>query len=471
MKSFYRIALLWVLLIFVTTEALALPLATTTNVKTKLANRSLVNVVSETEWEAEPYEVSAQRDYVTNTRAMSNEFCFIAPIIRGYPSGVLIPTLTVYYFNSAKRINPLSVSIWVNNTLYDFVIKSTVEAIGSRTFEKASIHLDNSTVEVVSALVNAPNFSVRIVGDFQYNYSFVKENDSAAFNPLDTSTFFALASFVDLLEICEMRNYLLWDLNAGALAGDTSDCSIVDLATTEINLIQLGEDGVMSIGDKGDMVKNLQTLLRNKHFTFNLSDGIFRQTTQRAVLVAQHYYGIPETGNATPTLLYALLNDTKYDIDYSVNSLKREVLLFDKLQIELQRYWFSTLVTPRRERDAFSSKRLDNSDNEFLLIDGIILSTQFSPVVLNTELEIVLYIDGNAVAHMMPLCEADRGTVFDMKILPYGTTRILFYCEVSKGLIASSKQLTVMVRDGIHEYSISLEQINLDNANEYGARH
>lgn len=444
MKFLRFLSLILLLTIFPEAIAFALPQACTTGLDDVFGRYTGFHYSQQAgAWTAEPNEALALREYAAAAARNVREFCFLLPSLARNDAGLLFPKLTVYYYNSSKKMAPISLCLLTNDMLYDFVVEAETEAFGAKTLEKATVYLDASTIDIAERLIQAGTFTVRLCGSYSYEYQFTPVMESKNDEPLATGSLSALEAFRSMLDMAGMEKYLLWDLNGAASGYDATQYSLTNLGVTELDEHYFpGTSRLISMGDKGENVSSLQAQLHNKGFTLFAPNGSYDEATRKAVMAAQQYFGFAQTGNVTPDFLDALLND-KLHRQSLYQPEATETLTFQSLDLALYRYWYAPMVATQSNIGIQSFRSLSNSDNCFLVIDGLITNTQSAEILLTSDLKATLLRGESLISNMTVLCESGGGTALDLKILPFGASRILLYCEVSKYLIKDSSLLTV----------------------------
>lgn len=340
-------------------------------------------------------------------------------------TGVWTPVLRFYYMNG-NRIDATAVSVLVGETRYDFAAVSSDATDGRYKAECISVPLNWEAMSAVQAMMESEEVSVRLIGERIYTVD-IKRVSPNTREKIEGSSLIGLTSAMELLDEAGLNDYDLWDLSAEAWKSEYGfapafACSQV---VKTIGGTAVRDDfGMVMRNDQTTAAKAAQNVLAQYGFMNSAAYSSFNSDVVSAVMRAQHYLGMVETGCMDAQLEQALAAGRTEAAEDSVQMQP----LGEVAQIALNRYWFADGVSA--SAGTSSVRSVLNQDNVLLAADGWIRNVSARDLSLFTEVEAkVIYGDKYAFEADL-VCECDGGTDLDMSLLPMAQARLIIYAEI-----------------------------------------
>lgn len=346
-------------------------------------------------------------------------------------TGIWTPVLRFYFMNG-NEIDASAVSVLVGETRYDFAAMSSQATDGRRKAECISVPLDWEALSAVQAMIDSEEVSVRLLGERIYTVE-LDRSSTATREKIEASSLAGLGQAMQLLEEAGLDAYELWDLSADSWKSEYGfapafACSQVvkTIGTTTVR----DDFGMVMRNDQTSAAKAAQQVLVEYGFMNGTLYSSFNSDAVSAVLRAQHYLGMIETGCMDAQLEKALAAG----LTTEQKAAAELAPLGGVAQVALNRYWFADGVSAAGAPESVRS--VLNGDNVFLAADGVIRNVSVRDLSLFTEMEAqVVYGDSYAFEASIA-CECNEGTELDMSMLPMAQARLVVYAEVPAYLAA-----------------------------------
>ena len=208
---------------------------------------------------------------------------------------------------------------------------------------------------------------------------------------------------------------------------------------------------MIGIGDTGEKVRDLQKQLIERWLLSGSVDSTYGERLRDAVLRAQKYYGLMETGSADERLIVCLDGAPNLP-KTTVQSVQLHEL--GSTSIGLNRYWFANTVAPSAQpAQGRFAHAAGNRDNVLALFEGTIQNDGNSVLDLDWQLKGTLYLDGFAYGCVL-LCERDRGGAFDAQLLPLAQSRLVVAAEIPRAAL-KTQSVTLVIEQGGKQLSFA----------------
>lgn len=378
--------------------------------------------------------VYSVRSYAADTALRSlasgsSNGCFFTVEICGAEElGIAEPVLTAYY-RASQATNASAIVIAADGKRFTFSAKSEMKLVGRRYLEVAKAPLTAEGLAFLASLESADNVSLRLCGDRVYTTE-IKKSAQSGIALIEAQSLSASKAVLDFLSPLLGGDYTLWNLSAGwweAGNGFAPAFEAADVAQADDYKVSYDEIGMLASGDSSSSVKAVQTMLISSGFMYGTASQSFNEETRTAVISAQKYFGLIETGCVTPELV-ACLNGNAPAKETKTAS-ETEMLSFDgKVGIAIKRAWFAKGIAPRKG-DASQAIKPANGDNLFIVAAGSLLGTVSPALRLYRDLT-AYFVCGAYRYEASLVCEADEGKAFITEALPLSESRLVIYAEL-----------------------------------------
>ncbi|MEA5015942.1 MAG: peptidoglycan-binding domain-containing protein [Candidatus Limiplasma sp.] len=202
---------------------------------------------------------------------------------------------------------------------------------------------------------------------------------------------------------------------------------------------------MLSLGDLGTKVRELQKLLIDKRYFAGSVNGDYGGSVREAVILAQKHYGLLQTGSADGKLMECLTGIVGGSADSPAS--KRELLQQGGISLIFDRYWYAYTMKPSKpDIDDDYGYSAGNSDNVLAVFEGEIRNDAKIVLELGWQLRGTIYLDDYPYGCTF-FCERDQGSVFDTQLLPQARTRFIVTAEVPM-VAVNSKEVRLVFEYG-----------------------
>lgn len=362
----------------------------------------------------------------TYGKANSTALCAFAVELEGNAqTGIWTPVMRFYYMDGLE-INATAVSILVGEERFDLAAASEEIANERYTAEMISAPLNEQAMDLLNALLNTDNASVRLIGERIYTAELDLDTTNSR-RRIEAASLNGIESAVALLNEAGIDSYGLWDLSAAAWEAEYGFAPAFARSTVvrTIGETEVTDDfGMVVRNSQARAAKTAQEILIEYGFMSGTATGTFGENSMSAARRAQHYLGMIETGCMDAQLEKALAAGP----EDQASSEKNLIGIGECVSIALDRYWFATGIAPANTSEGFYT--VNNRDNVFLAADGWIRNISSEEIRLFTQVEASIVYNDTYSFEANVVCERDAGTSLDAAMLPMAQARMIVYGEV-----------------------------------------
>lgn len=363
----------------------------------------------------------------------------LAPSVRGDGEhGYVEAVLHVYVFRHSP-VNVSGISIVTGGVRYDVITGAAAEKIGAYACERVDIPLDKTGLEMLES-ISENGCSLYVYGEGRpFTAEIVSDGELAAVRSL-------------LAELPENYSgeYGLWDENVSRWPDDRKRIdAVVTGSGGEYDDMLMAPFDIMDTS-AGDSVKRLQEKLGENGFYTGSADGKFAAGTRSAVLAAQRYYGLMETGVPDRRLL-----DCLWGGSIAAEGQKNPAdSLTDcgMVRISIDGYWFADRVTPAGGMHAGNDVSPLSSGNTLLAACGTIVNADAGEIQLPIVMSARLVLDGKYTYPCSVRCEKNGASYYETSLIPLEEARLVIYAEVpAAAMEIEDRKLIITIYDGSGE--------------------
>lgn len=336
--------------------------------------------------------------------------------------GIVQPVLTIYY-RGGEAVNARAVALALGDTRYVLAAASKVSRINRKSVEVITAPLTKEAYAVLSTLDQGSTLQLRLLGDKVYTTTIAGSAKTLAAQSLTCSK-----AIMEALDALPMSDYSLWDLSASwyeNLNGFEPMMTVDALPALEESGIQYDAMGMLVYGNRNVSVKNARQLLIDRGFMVATEAQGFGDEMMTAVLSAQRYYGLMETGCINGALVACLTGAQLSQPAQAQQSTLSEVAM---ARVSISRAWFAKGVAPSIPQDGGVIKPL-NGDNRLLIADGVLESIAPTELRLYRDMT-AAFVCGDTRFEATLVCEVDGGKAFSTDVLPLSAARLVAYAEI-----------------------------------------
>lgn len=388
-------------------------------------------------WRVRTLEADALLDRFWSDGAdYDGELCIFFPEIEGYfQSGVWMPVLRMYFMRGSREVQAHAVALRVDETVYTLPAHTAIVENGRHAAEVVSVPLGEYAAQVLSALDEGEDISLRLIGERIYTQSLdaesSRERDEIACASRET-----LAPSTALFAQAGMENYTLWDLSNAAWEAEYGYPSSLEMGDISSQPV-IGEDavldddfGLICPDDRDEAAVATQEILIEAGFLSGEAANTFDDEAVAATLRAQRFFGRIETGCMDIGLIRALRGGAALETEETVAA--EAGLVGESVEIFLERYWFAQAYHPMAAPASIHA--VSNRDNVFFLADGWIRNVSSDQLRLFTDCTARVVYNGGASFDATLSCERDAQTQFDSTLIPLAQTRLVLSAEIPRAL-------------------------------------
>ncbi|MBQ2957644.1 MAG: peptidoglycan-binding protein [Clostridia bacterium] len=360
--------------------------------------------------------------------------CFGLELTGDRETGVAVPVLTFYYAGSLQ-LNGRYASVAVNGQRYDIALCSEPVQLGKNKAEKLTAPLDRDGLALMHEILNAEEVAIALVGDSTFRME--PEKKSSYASAREELSARSLDGIADMLREFEaMPSYNLWDLNEDwwvrtrGVEPGMQITALPEEEELEIAGVKLEEPLFMlSRGDTGDKVRELQELLIDAGYLQGTADGGYGEGTVRAVRAAQKWLGLAGTGNADETLISILtseapvLDGTAADT-MAVSTVEKHIAE-GLCELTVERYWTADAV----ESAGGDRRSVSDKDDTLIIYEGTVKNLSTEKLDFYWQLSATVKL-GEYEYPCVLVCERNEGASLASALPPLGEARLLIYAEI-----------------------------------------
>lgn len=380
------------------------------------------------------------------TAPYSGYACFGMELTGDSATGLTVPVLAFYYAGS-EDLNADMAYVAVNGVRYDLKLTCEKLSLGKNYAERLTVALNEEGLSMVRDMLNAEEITIALVGDKTFEIKPEKKDTYASAKAeLAARSMDALADMLALFDTT--GGYDLWDLNDSwwqRMYGTEPAMQTVKLPEDEIEIneeltISLEEPMYMlSRGDNGSDVRDLQKLLIACGYLQGTADGGYGEGTVRAVRAAQTFLGLMPTGNADEALIRLLSGEAVADNAVVSAETSEVVSLGGVCELTIDRFWIADAV----ESVGGDRRTASDADDTLLIYEGTVKNLSVDELDFYWQLTAEAGF-GDYSFDCTLACERNDGATLSSTLPPLGEARLLIYAEVPEiAADANDWQLTV----------------------------
>lgn len=382
-------------------------------------------------WSVNAYQADALMDrfWAYGMRNSSRAVVFHLAAEGDARTGVWTPVLRFYLIHG-QTINARAVSVLLDGQRFDLAASSSIVRNGRYSAECITVPLNAQGMQVAASMQQAEDVSVRLIGDELYTLS-LDRSATAERLAMEATSLEQLSTGMALLSKLGVDGYALWDLSAKAWEHEHGYRPAVTQGSVSDTLCEtpLTDAMGMVVPENGS---NVAEVAQEQLIAYGFLSGTpywkFDEQAVQATLRAQKVLDRVPTGCFDQALLDAMAAGRMVKEE----SQPALLTLGDTAQIGLERYWFADGVSASANPNSLRS--VVNTDNTFLVSDGVIRSLSPEELHLFMQLEASVICNGQYIYEAELACECDGGTELDTRLLPMAQARLLVYAEVPASL-------------------------------------
>ena len=391
------------------------------------------------------------------TAPYSGYACFGLELMGDSETGIVVPVLSAYYAGSTA-LDGTVISIAADGVRYDLAVYSEDITLGRNKVEKLTAPLNAEGLDMIRAMLAAEEVNVYLVGEQTFKMQpEEKKNYVSTREELSARSMEALESMLNEFEA--MGEYKLWDLNEDwwiRTRGMEPQFCVTQLPAEETEeAVELPVDleepmYLLSRGDTGNDVRDLQKLLVEAGYIQGAVDGGYGEGTVRAVRAAQKWLGLMPTGMADEKLVCLLSGEIPADNDPETISMKATELLTAEglCELTVERSWFADAV----ESTKGDRRTVTDLDNTLVVYEGSIKNLSKEDLDFYWQLSAVAKY-GEYEYPCMLVCERNEGATLASMLTPLGQARLLIYAEIPE-TIAGEGEWSLEITAGENTFEI-----------------
>jgi len=391
------------------------------------------------------------------TAPYSGYACFGLELMGDSETGIVVPVLSAYYAGSTA-LDGTVISIAADGVRYDLAVYSEDITLGRNKVEKLTAPLNAEGLDMIRAMLAAEEVNVYLVGEQTFKMQpEEKKNYVSTREELSARSMEALESMLNEFEA--MGEYKLWDLNEDwwiRTRGMEPQFCVTQLPAEEAEeAVELPVDleepmYLLSRGDTGNEVRDLQKLLVEAGYIQGAVDGGYGEGTVRAVRAAQKWLGLMPTGMADEKLVCLLSGEIPADNGPETISMKATELLTAEglCELTVERSWFADAV----ESTKGDRRTVTDLDNTLVVYEGSIKNLSKEDLDFYWQLSAVAKY-GEYEYPCMLVCERNEGATLASMLTPLGQARLLIYAEIPE-TIAGEGEWSLEITAGENTFEI-----------------
>lgn len=384
---------------------------------------------------------------------------------------VCYPVLKILYLGSVV-INCKAVSIVIDGTRYDFAA-STADYSGARgRAETISVYLDEEGLAVMRALGRASVASISLSGTESQFVTNLERRDET-YNSIKPRLESGALNVLKLPEGSpDFEAYGMTDLalSTHLSKGGVKPCMSKAAVNAESPIPTEATFGFIGVGSQGAHIRQLHELLIANYFFTGVLNYNITVSVRTAVMRAQKYYGLMQTGSADALLINLMSGKRAEAKPESEPAPEKWSAQSDSVAYRLDRWWLADSAdtstpaappAPSSEGSAGTSSASQarvpaDADNTLIIVDGWVRSLSASAMSLSFEASAVFTYNGKYDFAAQLFCENNAGTGFTSTLGALANSRMLVYAEIPAYLVAEGGAWTLSINiDGVtSEYEL-----------------
>lgn len=377
--------------------------------------------------------------------SMNSGAALLIPSVRGDAERSYAEVvLHVYVFRNSP-VNVQGISIVAGGARYDIVTGAESEKIGYYACERIDIPLDKTGLEMLKS-ISEYGLSLYVYGGGKHFMAEITADEELA----------AVRSLLAELPEAYAEGYGLWNENAARWNADRKQIRQVMIGGGgEYDAMLIAPFDIMDISVR-DNVVFLQGMLTECGFYAGQQDGKYGDSTESAVIAAQRYYGLGETGIPDRRLLGCL---SGADIAREAPAAEDNGLTdCGILQIGIDGHWFASRVTPVAGIQTGSDISPLSGGNTLLVAGGTIVNTNSEELQLPIVMEARLVLDGKYIYPCTVCCEKTGMPYYGTSLIPLEEARLIIYAETPPAAMEiADKTLIITIHAGAEETALEYE--------------
>ena len=368
--------------------------------------------------------------------SMNNGVVLLIPSVRGDSERSYAEVVLHVYIFRYSPVNVQGISIVAGGSRYDIVADAETEKIGYYSCERIDIPLDKTGLEMLKS-ISEEGCSLYIYGTGKHFMADITADEELT----------AVRSILAVLPEVYIEGYNLWNENAARWPDDRKPVQTVSPDSAgEYDELLIAPFDIMDISVR-DNVKLLQGILAENGFYTGQQDGKYGDGTRSAVIAAQCYYGLLQTGLPDRTLLRCLAGDEPESVESEASS--SDITDCGILQISMDSYWVAERLTPTEGIQTGNDVTPMNSGNMLLIVEGTIVNTDTEELQLPIALSAELVIEGKYIYPCTIRCENGGMSYYGTSLIPLEEARLVIYAEIPPAAVdISDKEIIITIHDG-----------------------
>lgn len=351
-------------------------------------------------------------------------------------TGTLRPEMVVRLFRQ-KPVGVCAVTFIVNEKAYVFAASAVHEQVGSSACETMVLPLDSEELlELPRAIAAAESVEILIHGTSDvYQNTVARSKGTTAAAKLG-NTSIECVQLLTALDLLDVSSYALWDVSAQEweYSGITVENSVSSAKNASY----------ITIGDKGNDVKDLQKQLASAGFYAGAQETTFGSKTAAAVSRAQQWYGLIVTGSADKTLLNCLKDGTP-----AAESAKEEMTApvdtLGSLKTCVDRFYTVRTVRVAGGDIGMNAITCSDDSNVLFVCEGTVRNEGAEEVTLGWQLTAQLVINSNAKFDCTVRCKNAAGTALNVSVLPLAEGTLVAAAEIPQSALESANEIVLVL--------------------------
>lgn len=366
--------------------------------------------------------------------SMNNGVVLLIPSVRGDSERSYAEVVLHVYIFRYSPVNVQGISIVAGGLRYDIVADAETEKIGYYSCERIDIPLDKTGLEMLKS-ISEEGCSLYVYGTGKHFMADITTDEELT----------AVRSILAVLPEVYIEGYNLWNENAARWPDDRKPVQTVSPDSAgEYDELLIAPFDIMDIS-VWDNVKLLQGMLAENGFYTGQQDGKYGDGTRIAVIAAQRYYGLMQTGLPDRTLLHCLAGDETLTVSEASESRLSDCGI---LQLSLDNYWVAECLTPIGGMHTGNDVTPLSSGNKLLIAEGTIVNTDTEELQLPIVLSAELVVDGKYVYPCTIRCEKRGMTYYGTSLIPLEEARLVIYAEFPPASGILDKEIIITIHDG-----------------------
>lgn len=203
---------------------------------------------------------------------------------------------------------------------------------------------------------------------------------------------------------------------------------------------------MIGMGERGDAVEEVQALLVQRGFSFGETEKEFGSRTREAVLRAQKYYGLFETGSADKALVACLESGEGAAVAEKAAEKTVSLSLGDVLTVENASWWIAEKVYAGGDAAGAAPLSCTDADARFAVFSGTVTNLSGAELSLGWDVTAQLVVDGKFTYECM--LRAESGAGFAGALLPGAVKTLVVAAEAPENVLEAAKTAVIVFTSG-----------------------